>query len=121
MSLTTMNLTAEHFARIRSFLDARLNPLFDATAGSTHAFATDDTSRALRALLSTVGYQAAMGNQLKDHETLGPNMQQITRDSAYAAWHVLSSIAREWKDHPDYLPEFAKEPYGLPPGTGEWP
>ncbi|MFF8422911.1 hypothetical protein [Streptomyces sp. NPDC015680] len=106
-------MTAEHFRRIESFLDARINPLFDATAGSTHGFADDDASRALRALRHTVGREAAAAALCEDYEKEDLSGRQITRSMTDESWRTLSNIAGQWKDHPDFLPEFGLQPHQL--------
>jgi hypothetical protein len=106
-------LTAEHFARIGAFLNARIDPLLDPTTGSKHGFADDDTSRALRALHTTVQYHVAAATLISEYDTEDKQGQETTRGMVWAAWRTLSPIARQWEDHPDYLPEFGKEPYSL--------
>lgn len=114
-----LNVTVEHFERIRSFLDARLDPLFDHATGSEHGFAHDDISRALRALVSQVGVNAAAATLSADYAESDPVMRRYIEQQTDTSWRALSDIARQWKDHPDYLPEFAMQPWDLPSTSKE--
>lgn len=109
----TLNVAAEHFRRIETFLDARLAPLFDAAAGSAHGYAEDDASRALRALRDTVGREAAAASLCEEYEQEDLSGRQVTRSMTNESWRTLTNIARQWKDHPDFLPEFGLLPHQL--------
>ncbi|MEU9947004.1 hypothetical protein [Streptomyces sp. NPDC047939] len=113
----SLHVTADHFRRIESFLEARLNPLVDATAGSTHGLADDDTARALRALRTLVGREAAAAALSEDYEQAEADSRRISETMTDASWRVLVGVAQQWKDHPDFLPEFAMDPYQLAAST----
>lgn len=113
-----LNVTSEHFERIHSFLQARIEPLLDAATGSEHGFADDDTSRALRALSHQVVVAAAAGSLCAGYEEEDAHGKRYTELRTGFAWGALSDIARHWNDHPDYLPEFALNSFDLPnPGS----
>ncbi|MCF1592390.1 hypothetical protein [Streptomyces muensis] len=108
-----LNVTVEHIARIRTFLDARIKPLLDTSTGSRHGYADDDVSRGLRALTTVVMNQAAVATLIPGYSEERPTTQRYIEQATDTAWRSLCDIAREWRDHADYLPEFTLEPHEL--------
>lgn len=103
----------QHFERISAFLEARLRPLFDAETGSEHGFGMDDTSRALRALLNTVRAAAAVRGVANGREDADPATRAVVDQALEHNWDVLRTAARNWEDHPDFLPEFKRHAWEL--------
>lgn len=122
-----MALTKDHFTRLARFVDARVEERF---AGDNYHRALpryDDSedARALRALRRAVGNLASRV-VLLDAE-LSEDMARLDHDGSMAiqhraagrmtaefAWNDLSNIARQWKNHPDYHPDFDLLHFQLP-------
>jgi hypothetical protein len=103
-----MPLTRAHLERITGFCEARIDDLFDGER--SYRYADDDLSHALRALRSVVVH-------LGSRDVLLADGGHAERMSANFAWRDLREIAREWRGHPDYLPEFAQETWDLVPDS----
>ncbi|MBI0311623.1 hypothetical protein [Streptomyces javensis] len=88
-----MNVTVEHIARIRAFLDARIKPLLDTSTGSRHGYAEDDASRGLRALTTVVMNQAAVATLIPGYSEERPTSQRYIEQAADTAWRSLCDIA----------------------------
>lgn len=104
-----MAVTAEHINRIADFVDARIDEQFT-EGNSTRHFDKDPVARSLRALSRVVG-------DIRSRRTLAdrsePELATAIGLVLTFAWSELATIAKEWKDHPDYLPEFALFAYDV--------
>lgn len=97
------DVTPEHINRIADFVDARIDEQFTGENATRH-FDKDPVARSLRALSRVVG-------ELRSRRVLAernqPELAIATSLVLSFAWSELATVAKEWKDHPDYLPEFA--------------
>ncbi|MDF4254666.1 hypothetical protein [Streptomyces sp. WMMB303] len=94
--------------RIADFIHARLDDRCTAPGPTgPHPRGVDGDSRTLRALRYTVQQLRARRAVLgATGEGGDPLPGQLV--GAFA-WEDLRTIAAEWSDHPDYLPEFARD------------
>lgn len=99
-----MAATADHINRIADFVDARIDEQFDERP-SHHWDKEDPVSRSLRALRRAVAEMRSKRALVESIEE-NPSMEAAANLAMTFAWGELASIAREWRDHPDYLPEF---------------
>jgi hypothetical protein len=112
---------AEHINRIANFVDARIDEQFSGDLASRH-YDDEPVSRLLRGLRRAV-------EEMKSKTVLVESIEEEPRMAAAAnlamtfAWGELASIAGQWKDHPEYLPEFALLAHQLEtlPDTGSVP
>lgn len=97
-----MAATPDDVHRIAAFALARVD---DQLLGDNvqRLWADDDVSRALRALQRTVGNLRAKTGLADNPE---PELRLAVRLTLALAWQDLQTIAAQWSDHPDYLPEF---------------
>jgi hypothetical protein len=118
-------LTATHVERITAFTEARIEEARASRVGQ------DDASRALRALDSVHSVIRARAELITPEPWPYPELDpdgQATRDhatrqkeTAAAAWWELQLIARAWRDHPDYHPDFALSAHELPDAAADTP
>jgi hypothetical protein len=99
-----MTATAEHITRIADFVDARINEQFTGEHNASRHWDDEPVSRALRGLRRAVSEMRAKGGLA---ERVSPQLALAADLAADYAWSELASIAKEWADHADYLPEFA--------------
>jgi hypothetical protein len=97
-----MAATPEDVHRIAAFALARVDEQMSGDNAQRH-WADDDVSRALRALSRTVGNLRAK-TALADNPE--PELKLTGQLAVSFAWQDLQTIADQWSDHPDYLPEF---------------
>jgi hypothetical protein len=98
-----MAATPEHIQRIADFAFARVDEQLSGD-NAERLWATDDVSRSLRALRRAVEQlRAKTGLAKKIGE---PDLAVAATLTLSLAWQDLRGIAKEWNDHPDYLPEF---------------
>jgi hypothetical protein len=101
--MTENAVLAQHINRIADFVEARIDEQF---TGDHHTryFDNDPVARSLRGLRRVVG-------EIRSRRVLAENAKpELAIAVGLAldfAWGELASIAKEWKDHSDYLPEFA--------------
>lgn len=95
---------AEHIQRIAKFIDARIEEQFK--SDPTRYYDEEDPIarllRGMRRAVDEMRSKASLVESIKEH----PNMAAAANLAMTYAWGELASIAKEWKDHPDYLPEF---------------
>ncbi|WP_331723371.1 hypothetical protein [Streptomyces atratus] len=104
---------AEHIERIADFIDARIDEQLSGDLASRR-YDDEPVSRLLRGLRRAVG-------EMRSRNVL---VESIAANLAMTfAWDELASIASEWQDHPDYLPEFTLLAHQLKnlPSTGPGP
>lgn len=111
-----MNVTAEHINRIADFVEARIDEQFTGDLVSRH-FDKDPVARCLRALRRVVGTLRAT-HALEDQRA-EPGLATAVGFALTQAWGELAGIAKEWDDHPDYLPEFALLAHQLGSSAGD--
>lgn len=99
-----MDVTPEHITRIADFVDARINEQFASEHHASRHWDKDPVARSLRALSRAVG-QMRSARALDPEEQ--PELHTTISFTRTFAWGTLASVAKEWDDHPDYLPEFA--------------
>jgi hypothetical protein len=96
-------VTPQHITRIAHFVIARIDEQFTGDHATRH-FDDDPVARSLRALRRVV-------EEIRSRHVLADrNEPALTMAVSLAltfAWGELAAIAKEWKDHPDYLPEYA--------------
>lgn len=104
-----MPLTEQHIACIHSFITGRImRALYDAE----HGHSTDEETRIIRALHEVVvslGARAGLSSATLPEYLAADH--RAAMDSGISmvlefAWTDLQAIARQWRDHPAYLPEF---------------
>lgn len=104
-----MALTEQHLGRIQAFIIGRImQALYDAE----HGRKTDEELRIIRALHRVVISLGVRGSltvpaplaRADDHTRQA--MEQRMALAMEFAWTDLQYIARQWRDHPAYLPEF---------------
>jgi hypothetical protein len=95
--------TAEHINRIADFVEARIDEQFTGDHAARH-WGKDPVSRSLRGLLRAVQEMRSRSVLAERDE---PDLAIAVTLAMAFAWGELASIAQEWADHPDYLPEFA--------------
>lgn len=111
------NLTYDHFLRLEAFCQARVDPLLNrAIRAEALADAEADFRPALMALSNDIVGQAAVGGLFEMYER---EPQWATATAITTRWFGLRLIARTWRDHPDYLPEFNHEPWELEPAPAK--
>lgn len=121
-----MALTEEHFRRLAEFVDARIEERF-ADSNYRRALPREDDSddaRALRALRRIVGNLAArvvlLDDELPENQARPDDgtraLQHKVRGRLVAemAWSDLCDMARQWRDHTDWHPNFDLLPFQLP-------
>jgi hypothetical protein len=91
-------LTADHFDRVNAFLRNRIDPLL----AHAREQGNSDLVTALTALSRAVESNYVIGRDLLTVE-LDAEHREATAD---ARWDSLSTMAYEWRTHPDYLDEF---------------
>lgn len=122
-----MALTEDHFRRLAQFVDARIEERFadDNHRRALPRYDDSEDARALRALRRIVGNLASRVVVLDDE--LPENLARLDRDGTMAiqhkargrfvaemAWSDLSDMARQWRDHTDWHPDFDLLPFQLP-------
>lgn len=104
-----MAVTAEHINRIADFVEARIEEQFSGEHVTRH-FDKDPVARSLRALSRVVG-------DIRSRRTLAESSEPALATAIGLvltfAWSELATIAKQWDDHPDYLPEFAMFSYDV--------
>ncbi|MER6092472.1 hypothetical protein [Streptomyces bluensis] len=101
--MTNQGVFPEHIDRIAAFVNARIDEQFDADQ-ATRYFDKDPVARSLRALSRVVGEIRSRRVLAERNE---PELATAVTLAMTFAWGELATIAKEWEDHPDYLPEFA--------------
>lgn len=104
-----MTVTAEHINRIADFVEARIDEQFSGEHVTRH-FDKDPVARSMRALSRVVGDLRSRRTLIERNE---PELASAIGMVLTFTWGELATIAKEWKDHPDYLPEFALFAYDL--------
>lgn len=98
-----MDVTPVHITRISDFIFARIDEQMTGDDASRH-FEDDPVSRSLRALRNVT--DEIRSRQVLERHTGSPMASAVDLVLTFA-WSELATIAKQWKDHPDYLPEFA--------------
>ncbi|MFF1916208.1 hypothetical protein ACFVYE_32395 [Streptomyces sp. NPDC058239] len=96
---------AEHINRIADFVEARIDEQFSGDLASRH-YDKEPDSRLLRGLRRAVQEMRSKRALVQSIEE-NPSMEAAANLAMTFAWNELAGIAKEWKDHKDYLPEFA--------------
>lgn len=103
-----MPYLAEHIQRIATFVDARIDEQLDSDP-TRYYDKEDPIARLLRGMRRAVGEmrsRTALVETVKKNPDR-PGLAVSAGLTMTFAWGELACIAKEWQDHPDYLPEFA--------------
>lgn len=112
-SMSLDNLTADHFLRLKAFCEARVDPMLSRAFQAEAADGPEaDYLPALQALMRGITMHSAVAGlfELCDRD---PQTRMAAETMILDRWSGLRHIARTWRDHPDYLPEFNQEPWQL--------
>ena len=97
-----MDVTTQHITRIADFVEARIDEQFTAEHASRN-WDEDPVSRSFRALRRVAQEIRSRVSLAEHHE---PELAVAVGLAMTFAWGELACVAKQWADHPDYLPEF---------------